>query len=109
MKTLSPLQDQQRKRVAVGICVLATVLTLITLGFGQRPWLALMLLGGVWHTTGDWLGGRLWLLHKNLKQIYQSTRASGGRIFWLPPLARTMSWGGAMLMVAGIASCAFGH
>ena len=108
LETLSPQQDQKRKRIAVGICVLATVLTFISLHFGQRSWLALMLLGGVWHTTGDWLGGRLWLLHKTLRQIYQSTRASGGGIFWLPPLARTMSWGGMILMIAGFPSCAFG-
>lgn len=92
----------------MGICVLATVLTVISLHYGRRPWLALTLLGGAWQMTADWLGGRLWLLHKTLKGIYQSMRAPDGGIFGLPPLARTMSWGGMILMIAGFSSCAFG-
>ena len=107
-ETLSPEQTLKRKRIAVGICLLATVLTLVKLHFGERLWLALGVLGGVWTFTADWLGGRLWLLHKSFSQLHQSTRASRGRIFWLPPLARTMSWGGTILMIAGIGSCAFG-
>jgi hypothetical protein len=105
---MSPELELKRKRIAVGICVLATALALISLHFGERPWLALGLLGSVWTFTADWLGGRLWLLHKRLGQIYQSTRASGGGIFWLPPLAKTISRGGTVLMIAGFASCAFG-
>jgi hypothetical protein len=83
------------------------VLTLVDLHFGGRLWPALGGLGAVWTFTADWLGGRLWLLHKSVGQLYQSSRASGGGIFWLPPLAKTMSWGGAILMIAGFASCVF--
>ena len=108
LAVISPQQERKRKRIAVGICVLATAFTFISLHFGERPWLALVLLGGVWHTTADWLGGRLWLLHKRLGKIYQKARDSGGGIFWLPPLAKTMSRGGVILMIAGMASCAFG-
>jgi hypothetical protein len=109
LKPLSPEQTLKRKRIAVGICLLATVLTLVELHFGERLWLAIGGLGAVWMFTADWLGGRLWLLHKSFGQIYQSTRASAGGIFWLPPLAKTMSWGGMILTIAGFASCAFGR
>ena|ERR1700733_6290337 len=105
---MTPELELKRKRIAVGACLLATALTFVELHFGERLWLALGLLGGVWTFTADWLGGRLWLLHKSFGQIYKSTRTSGRGIFWLPPLAKTMSWGGTILMIAGLATWAFG-
>jgi hypothetical protein len=105
---VSPEPTLKRKRIAVGICLLATALTLVELHFGGRLWLALGVLGGVWTYTAHWLGGRLWLLHQTFGQLHRSARTSGGGIFWLPPLARTMSWCGAILTLAGFASCAFG-
>jgi hypothetical protein len=109
LKHLSPEQTLKRKRIAVGICLLATALTLAELHFGERLWLAIGVLGGVWMSTADWLGGRLWLLHKSFGQLYQSTRASGGGIFWLPPLAKTIYRGGIVSMITGFASCVFGR
>jgi hypothetical protein len=76
--------------------------------WGGRPWLVLGLLAGAWKFTADWLGGRLWLLHKRFGQIYEATHVTGGGVFWLPPLAKTISRGALILSVASVATYSFG-
>jgi hypothetical protein len=108
MTTVSPDQERKRKSIAVAICLASAVLELIAWHYGERPWLALGVLGGVWGFTADWLGGRLWLLHKSVGHIYKTTRETGKGIFWLPPLARTISRGAMILSTASLATCVFG-
>jgi hypothetical protein len=105
---LTPGQERKRKSIAVGICLLSSVVALVAWNYGERPWLALGLLAGVWNFTADWLGGRLWLLHKSFGQIYQTTRETAGGIFWLPPLANTISRVAMILSMASLATCVFG-
>jgi hypothetical protein len=88
--------------------LLSSALALIGWHFGERAWLALGLLAGVWNFTADWLGRRLWLLHKSVGQIFQTARDTGKGIFWLPPLARTISQGAMILSMASLATCVFG-
>ena len=92
----------------MGLCLLSAALAMIDWHFGGRPWLVLGLLAGVWSFTADWLGGRLWLLHKRFGEIYEATRVTGRGGFWLPPLAKTISRGALILSVVSVATCSFG-
>jgi hypothetical protein len=105
---LSPEQESKRQWIALGICLLSTALGVSAWYLGGRAWLVLALLASVWNAAANWLGGRLGLLHKSPAQIFQTAHASGGSIFWLPPLAKTMARGGTILMVASVATCTLG-
>jgi hypothetical protein len=65
------------------------------------------IIGGAWHFTAEWLGNRLGLLHKSFGGIYQETNRGGALSITLPAVARTMSRGGSILLLASIASCLF--
>ncbi len=101
-------QESKRKSLALGICLASTALAMTAWRFGGRPWLVLAFLASVWDTTAAWLGGRLLLLNKSVGQLFRTARDSGGSVFRLSPVAKTISRGAMILMVASVATCSFG-
>jgi hypothetical protein len=54
---LNPDKESKRKWIALGIWLLSAVTASVAWHYGERAWLALGLLAGVWNFTADWLGG----------------------------------------------------
>lgn len=94
------LAEHQRGSLAIAICVVSAGFAALGVAIGGHPALVVVLLAGVWHFTADWLGRRLWLLFKTPRAIIQQARSTG---LHLPPLARTISTGAFLLVIAAIA------
>lgn len=93
------MNTKQRSAVALLICAASAILGAYLATHGKsRGWTALDV-GCVWLVTADWLGRRLWLLGLSLGKVHAEAKRGGLR---LTGLARTMWWGGAALIVAGL-------
>ncbi len=92
------LTESRREWIAIVICALSGAVgaAALVMHWGSVA-SDLVLTGGVWTLTADWLGRRLWLARLRPGQLYDRAKRGSLR---LAGLARIIHSGGLLLMLA---------
>lgn len=86
-------------RLAIALCALSSMATLIVLSLGVRP---VYMLGGLWFTwwiIAESMSQRYRLYARPMSEVWKAARA--GRLR-LPPMARKISFGADLFLIGAV-------
>jgi hypothetical protein len=83
-----------RNKIAIGICLVSTLVGLLCIWKGYVLSFALTMVSGAWLLAGTWLGNYFSLFTKSMHERYDYVRGGGLKG---QPLATTMISGGIIL------------